>query len=361
MSPRKKKILLVTIAAGLLLAFLLIGIRMTIARRKPEPASLVFFYQLSAQDDAALQTVLQRFRGLYPHITLSTRNSDPLSMQGADIVAAPGYMFSTLTSETKKAEAYTPVPWSGPVWTLAARKDLLDTAAKALPSEINALRSGNATPDMFRSILAWFRQSGIAPITLGNSHRWPFMLWLQHWAAATVDTIAVSAIPAANLDGTDPYAALRPAFEELKSWRKLGYFELSSWNEGWARGLLPLVEGRSAFALVSLDYLSPIPEDKRGDLEFLPFPRAQTDAPWSIGSATYLGLVPGTAEPEAASLLLRFLSSPGATEELTRITGKPFFAWNAKSGEFRVVVPSWLEASATQEFDMMSKVLDPLK
>jgi len=118
---------------------------------------------------------------------------------------------------------------------------------------------------------------------------------------------------------------------------------------------LPLASGGAAFALVSAEYLSPIPEARRGELEFLPFPRRPDDAPWSIGSATFLGALPGTAKLEAAQILVRFLSSPGVTEELTRASGKPFFSWNAKSGEFPLVLPAWLEAAATEDFDALAR------
>ena len=176
-------------------------------------------------------------------------------------------------------------------------------------------------------------------------------------AAIAKDAGASPALLYRYFDGKDAlYAAvLTQTFDELAEWRRAGWFDAAAWDEGWAKGLLPLASGRAAFALVSAEYLSPIPEARRGELEFLPFPRRPGDAPWSIGSATFLGALPGTDNLESARLLVRFLSSPGIAEELTRLTGKPFFSWIAKSGAFPTVVPAWLEAAATTDFDALAR------
>lgn len=341
-----------------------VGIVALLVRRPPRPVSLVLSYTLSPADDTALRQALARFSSLYPHIQVSALNADPLDPGVADLLAAPAHLFPALAAGSERSDRLIPLPWSGPVWTLAARKEALERASKALPAEVIALRSGGLDPDGFRRLLRWFAAAGTPPITLGNSHRWPYLLWLQHWAAATGGPALVSALPApaqtsAGADpGTapaDPYAALRPAMAELGLWRSEGLFNQKVWGEGWARGLLPLARGEAVFALVSAEYLEPIPANRRAELEFLPFPRRPGDGPWSIGSATFLGILPRCTAPEEAATLLRFLTSPGVTEDLTRATGKPFFAWDAKSGAYPQVLPAWLEAAATPAFDALAR------
>lgn len=324
---------------------------------KSKPASLVFVFDCSPQEQASLHRLLGRFQSLYPHIKVSL-NASASDNQTVDVLAGLAYQFPSQTVSGASNNEYSLVPWSGQVWTLAARRSAVDAAARELESQVKALRAGSATPDDFRLLLDWFGRQNISPITLGNSHKWPFLLWLQHWAAATAGPSTVVTLPKLA-ESSNGYASLRPAFEELKEWRNRGWFYLPVWEEGWARGLMPLNEGKAVFALVSAAYLSPIPESSRADLEFLPFPRRRQDAAWSVGSATYLGVLPGASSVEAAALLVRFLTSPGVTAELTRDNGLPYFAWDPKTFGLPMVIPSWLETAATAEFDALARFFDP--
>jgi hypothetical protein len=355
--PRRRGILL---ALGTALVIILVLASLPSLRpRGPGPADLILSASLSPADEAALRSLLPRFSSMHGGISVTLRNENQANPLGADLMIGPAHLFPVASEGVREDIRYSLLPWSGAVWSLAARKEALDRASASLPAEVEALRQGKASPEEFRRLLDFFTAEGKAPITLGNSHHWPYLLWLQHWVAALSGPESARAIPLRPGEdpeaGQDPYAALRPAMAELRAWREAGYFNADAWKEGWARGLLPLAQGEAVFALVSDEYLAPITPEARKSLLFLPFPRRTEDGPWTIGSATYLGLLRGRTAPEAGELLLRFLSSPGITEELSRLTGKPYFSWDPKSGKVPEVIPAWLEAAATQEFDALSR------
>jgi len=237
--PSRKRRLLVSAGAAATLALIALIILFSVracGARGPS-GDLVLSISLSDPDAAALGTVLGRFRSLYPEISVSMRNTDSPSADAADVLIGPAHAFSAITEDSPVPP---PVPWSGPVWVLAARSEILDSAAKSLPDQVAALRADRASPSDFKAVLQAVAELGVAPITLGNSHRWPYLLWIQHWAAATAGPAAANRIPPPN-DGSDAdlYAALRPAFSELAEWRGSGWFEPSAWNEGWLKDSCP--------------------------------------------------------------------------------------------------------------------------
>lgn len=311
--------------------------------RAPEPRTLVLAVGWNGADLQALDRVLARFHSLYPRLTVRTAGAGEAGR--ADLVVSSGF-----TAEERRALLADPVPWTGGLWVLAARREILDAAAGTLPAEAAALRAGRATPAMFRRLLETVAASGKVPLTVGNSHRWPFLVWLEHWGAATLGPGAVDPMPAS-------FEALVPAYDELMRWKAKGWFEPSVWGSGWAQGLRPLDEGTAAFALVSEGNLGTLGPGTWEKLEFLAFPRSEGAEPWSVGSVTFLGI---TAPPEAgddARLLVRFLTSPGVTQELAALTGKPFFAWD--SGAAVRVLPSWADAAMTAPYNALAARFDP--
>lgn len=337
------------------------------------PVSLVLGADWSDADDVqALQETLGGFQSLYPGITIDFRATDVRGGSGdawyapADVIIRAGP-----PGEGGRPFVEAPTVWTGTLWLLAARQDILQTMAEAMPVEVTALRSGQATPEQFQRILEAAKAAGLSPITLGNSHRWPFILWLQHWAAASAGPVAASSLPAipagwqSSGSGTvDPWQTIRPAFEELKNWRALGWFDDAVWNEGWARGLQPLASGQALFALISAGQLSALEPAVRSRLEYLRFPARPGDPAWTIGSASYLGLGPGLegsppAKKEAAGLLIRYLSSPGVTQRLGELTGKPFFAWDAATGRSPLVLAAWPDAALSPSYEALARELDP--
>jgi DNA-binding transcriptional LysR family regulator len=351
-----------------------------------QPVSLILAGDWTNTTDLqALDQLLADFHALYPHITVETRMTDVRSGPGsawysnAHVVIRGG---PPPAEGSPFVEA--PVAWTGQLWVLAARQDHLAEAAERFPAEVGRLRSGLALPADFEALLQDAQAAGLSPITLGNSHKWPFMMWLQHWVAAAIGPAQASVLLAppagwnrADPEAIDPWATIRSAYNDLLRWKDNGWFYDTVWNEGWAKGLGPLVEGRATFALVSAAQLSALPPLVRESLEYLPFPRSSGQPSWTIGSASFIGLGMGThpmagdasttkaskknldRETAAARLLVRFLSSPGVTARLSSLTGKPFFAWDSTTGSSPQVLAAWADAALTPAYEAMARELDP--
>jgi ABC-type glycerol-3-phosphate transport system substrate-binding protein len=284
---------------------------------------------------AAVQGELQKFEGLYPGVRVEL-------VQGtasADVGLTANYPVDG------SAWTFPLTPWSGNLWVLAARRDRLD-ALNA--SETAALRAGTLEPQGFVKLLEKAKAKGPAPITLGNRHLWPFVLWLQMWSAATQGPNGAFPQP--------PYAAVKTTMDELHRWRSLGWFDQSAWPQGWAQGLGPLQDGQAVFALMNESQLTALKPATRAALEFLPFPHRASDGPWNLGNAHFLAVSAKTAHPEEAKRLVQFLTSPGVTERLAELTGRPFFAWKAQ-GQAPTVLPDWSSRANDPEFRALAEVL----
>ena len=266
---------------------------------------------------------LANFHTLYPGLQILTSSS---SSQQGDLAIVTQY------PADPKAWLGTPVPWSGTLWVLAARKEGLSRLAAEDPALASLLSKGNLTPEAFESALVRAKSWGPAPLTLGNSHGWPYLLWLQAWTAATLGPEAAMAAPA---------TALAQPLATLNHWRLQGFFEASAWPQGWVQGLAPLAAGSATFALLSEPLLTALPPAARAQLEFLPLPKRAADPFWSLGRAQWLVVSAASKHLEEAKLVLQYLSSPGVTQRLTQVTGRPFFAWNAATGKAPLVVPDW--------------------
>lgn len=242
-----------------------------------------------------------------------------------------------------------PIAWSGMLWTLAARRDILDALESKEPAAVAALRAGEAGLPEMRAVLEAAKAAGFSPITLGNSHGWPLMLWLQTLAVAgTGKDVPLPAATAA------PYASLVPAIEELASWRKKGWFDVGAFGKGWAEGLRPLDEGKALFAIISQPQLGALSAKGRASLEYLPLPRASGAPAWTMGSAIYLYIPASAHRPAEAEILLRYLTSPGVTARLSAKASRLFFSWQGTSGAAPSIVDSWYDASNGADFRALS-------
>ena len=304
----------------------------------------------------AIEEVLKTFSSLYPRIRVSTRyvaTGGGDAWAGADLIVG-----SSIGVMTRAAFLEPPIPWSGELWVLAANRVYLDSAASRLGEEVKALRAGRASPKQFEALLADASGQGLVPFTFGNSHKWPFLLLLQHWTAATKGPKVAAALPAAS-GNADPYEEYREPFADLMRWKKNGWFPKALWGEGWTIGLAPLDKGEAAFAIVSSRLLSAMSPKGRAALDYLPFPSESAKGSWSVGRATFMGTSKSTKEKDAAKLLEKFLSSPGITSRLAEITGKPFFAWDPKTGLSPAVLQNWTAASSTPDYEAFAREFDP--
>jgi hypothetical protein len=245
---------------------------------------------------------------------------------------------------------------------------VLDGLAKTMPDAVASLRSGTMDPAGFESMLAAVHGQGLSPITLGNSHGWPFVLWLEFWAAATIGPDTAGSMPPL---GASPYPSISSAIADLRRWRSLGWFDTAAWPAGWAQGLAPLDEGTAVFAILGEAHFTALSPATRELLEFLPFPRRAGSAPWTVGSAMFLAIPAGDgvetggwmdrgdsmARIVAAGTLVRYLSSPGVSGRLAKATGLPFFAWNPESGRAPIVIGAWYDMVNTPDFQALAEFL----
>ncbi len=315
-------------------------------------------------DVVVLRQVLAEFTSLYSRIRVLDDARDPSLLRGSGLVGGAGekadVMVATGPAPTGASVwAAPPLQWTGTLWVLAGRRDVLDRQAD-LADRVQALREGKLGTAGFVELLAALKTKGLAPLTVGNSHRWPFLVWLQHWAAATIGIDAVETLPTGRAAEDAAYLArLAPAFKDLAAWRQRGWFDAAAWSQGWAQGLQPLADGTACFALLSTPLLTALPPDARQTLEFYPFPgsRGGAGGSWTIGSVYLIGASSASAHPQEAALLARFLTSPGVTQKLSRGLGRPFFSWQADDANPARVIPDWYGAANTPEFRVLEEKL----
>jgi ABC-type glycerol-3-phosphate transport system substrate-binding protein len=357
--PRRTALLLAAAAVLVLAGGGALAWRVAAGARAGVTVSFLHPFTAPAEE-RVLAEVLSEFSSLNPRMAVRAVARDPALLRGPGLAGAAGQGFDAATGTGPVPEgawASPPSPWTGTLWVLAARRDVLDGLA-GLEGPIEELRQGRLSPAGFEGLLAAVKARKLSPLTLGNSHRWPFLIWLQHWAAATLGPEAVTALPTGTAGADAAYLErLRPAYATLARWKADGWFDAAAWPEGWARGLRPLAEGRALFALVAAPLLTALPEDARKGLEFFPFPgsRGGDAAPWTIGSVYVLGVAKGARRAGESALLVRFLTSPGVTRTLSRRLGRPFFAWDAGTGQSPRVIPDWYGAQGTAQLRVLEQ------
>jgi len=291
-----------------------------------------------ARVSGAVNVELREFASLNPGIRV-----DVVPSGAADVALLTNY------PSDPAAWVFPLTPWSGNLWVLAARHDRLDRVAAVAGDDVAALRRGQLEPDRFLELLEKTKASGLTPLTVGNSHQWPFVVWLQMWTAATAGPAAASKFPAA------PFTEVRTSLAELRRWRSAGWFDAAAWPLGWAQGLAPLQDGTVLFALLNEQQLTALKPETRAMLEFLRFPRRAADGLWNLGNADFLAVSASTAYPTQAALVVHFLTSPGVTARLARATGRPFFSWTSDSAP--VVLPDWTSRANDPAFRALAQEL----
>jgi hypothetical protein len=359
-SPKTRKTIVIVVVAAACLCIAGALILWRVLAAKPVPATLILVHPLTRDDDAlALRQVLAEFSSLYPHITVRESAKDPSLLRGAGLLDGAGEKADVVVATGPVPVGASvwesaPFQWTGTLWVLAARADVLAKQSD-LADTIKALKDGTLSPDGFEKLLGDLKSRNLVPLTLGNSHRWPFLIWLQHWAAATAGPDAVTTLPSGRAEQDKAFLArLTPAFRALAGWKAKGWFSSGVWSQGWAQGLKPLADGSAVFALVSTPFLTAIPAEVRLKLEFFPFPGSRGGAaPWTIGSVFVIGVSASSARKSEAALLVRYLTSPGVTKILSRGMARPFFSWSADTAKPPKVIPDWYGAANTPELKVL--------
>lgn len=312
--------------------------------------------------DAALRRELGEFSSLYPKIELRpVVAEDSVALAGADLIIMEASRLDPGSGAVLGAATL----WYGSSWSLAVNAAWLAGAEARRPAAAAALRAGAASAAEFELLLRDAKDAGLDPIAIGNSHGWPWLMWLQHWAAAIGG-------PEAASEGADG-AALQAAYGALLRWAEAGYFARSTMSLSWVEGLSPLAAGRAAMALLGPGDITAFPTAARTGLALLPFPRGDADAAWSIGSGGMIGLGPAQADAGGAPLskarsaaakrLLGFLRSPGVTTRMAAATGLRFYAAEdrptAGSAQAGAFIPAWLGLAGTPAWDRLLRRFPP--
>lgn len=313
----------------------------------------------------ALRRELGEFSSLHPRIELEIiEAADSDALDRADLIV----MEASRLDPVSGAFAGAATLWYGSSWSLAVNGAWLAGAEARHPTAAAALRAGTANAADFELLLRDAKGAGLDPIAIGNSHGWPWLMWLQHWAAAIGG-------PEAAARGADD-VAVHAAYEELRRWADGGYFARSTMALSWVEGLSPLAAGRAAMALLGPGNITAFSPAARAGLAILPFPRGDAEAAWSIGSGGMLGLGLGLdqaqtggwppiskARSAAAKRLLGFLGSHGVTARMAAATGLQFYAVedkpaarNAPAGSF---IPAWLGLAGTPDWDRLMRRFPP--
>jgi ABC-type glycerol-3-phosphate transport system substrate-binding protein len=359
-SPKTRKTIVIVAVAAACLCIAGAAVLWRVMAQKPEQATLILVHPLAQDGDVrALREVLAEFSSLYPHITVRESAKDPSLLRGAGLLDGAGEKADVVVATGPvpvgaSVWASAPFQWTGTLWVLAARADVL-AKQPDLAGAIKTLKDGTLSPDGFENLLGLLKSRNLVPLTLGNSHRWPFLIWLQHWAAATAGPNAVTTLPSGHAEQDKAFLArLAPAFHTLAGWKAKGWFSPGAWSQGWAQGLKPLADGSAVFALVSTPFLTAIPAETRQKLEFFPFPGQRGGAmPWTIGSVFVIGASASSGKKTEAALLVRYLTSPGVTRILSRGMARPFFSWSADAANPPQVIPDWYGAANTPELKVL--------
>lgn len=243
----------------------------------------------------------------------------------------------------------TPIAWSGRLWMLGIHTDALQILGSESPQLSSKLQQGDINLAEFETAMQILFSKDITPITLGNSHGWPYVLWLQFVTASMHGGFAAQTFPFVESLPESVIAAK----DKLTSWRELGYFNQDVWTRGWAAGLAPLTDGSAALTILNETMLTALPPQHRAEIVFVPFPN-ESSIPWTIGSAHYLGVLRSSRNKRQAQSLVTHLTSPEITARLSRITGRPFFAWQAQDTSTNVL-DAWIDRANTPELNALAR------
>ena len=302
------------------------------------------------QHDLQNENIVQEIKNAILSYTATSNTSVSLTPLTTNGESADIHILQSFPETTDKYTGAL-VPWSGRLWTLAIHRSSLDLLDVKVPELALRLREGTLDTDSLDTVLATLATNNIHPITLGNSHGWPFLLWLQfvtaaqHGPAAAREFPHTEAIPQSVMD----------AHSRLAFWRDNNWFNPETWNRGWAAGLEPLIDGTAAFAILNDTLLSALPPQHRSSMIFVPFPGGTGSDAWTVGSAHYLALLQGSRRQQsAARSILEHLTSPEVTARLSRATGRPFFAWQSQDDP-AMVLDAWIDRANTPELQALAR------
>jgi ABC-type glycerol-3-phosphate transport system substrate-binding protein len=224
------------------------------------------------------------------------------------------------------------LPLYGSLWLLFYNKSVLAKAGIA-PSIGAAglagrLADGTASLADLEEACAAVAGTGVTPIALGSRYGWPLAVLIEALMAADGGAAEAGRLIEAGYDLASP--ALAKALGSFASLVAAGFVDPTHASKDWPTSLRELVAGKAGFCVLGEELAAYLPEPERAKVGRLPLPgsSAAVGRGWVIGSVSYIvrrsGLE-GRARAEAAALVA-WLTSPGASERLSRRLGTAFFA-----------------------------------
>lgn len=332
---KKTKIILILSIIILLIISVLILIP---EKSTSEMKEILFILDLPDEATDAVERQLVHYGNINRHVAieyipLGDRSAEEIY---SDIAPEPQiFTWKGPFAPTDDKDFSEPVLWIGDKWFLAVNIDALQSKT------IEKMKIGISIEE-FEDILIELKERGITPLSLGNSHRWPLVLWEQHLEAA----LSVSRLvgkPDLDEDFTESREA---AWDKLRDWNERGFFLEEVWDEGWAVGIQAVSDDNAAIALMAEKMLGSISPEKREKILFLPFPGSTVDYSWTIGSGYSLILRADTEEHDESLKLMQYLTSEAVVEILREESGSPFHSSAAdRKNHF---IPSWDSLANTQ-------------
>lgn len=324
---KKTAIIFILILTALLAAASLLFLGKPKSEKQTE---ILFVHSLSEKETAALDKQLKHYGNINRHVTIiSERSDDPLEKQPqiftwrGPFIPPEGMAFAS------------PVHWIGEKWYLAVNKDLVGESISADFTEPMDLED-------FSGLLEYLSDTGITPISVGNSHRWPLIMWEQHLESA-LSGKGESGQPNLNEEFSD---AREDSWDLLRLWKEKGYFLEETWREGWAAGIRSVSDDKAAMALISDRMVSSVPPGKREKLLLLRFPGSSGGNRWSIGTGQSLIVRKGIDGEKESLALLEYLTSDAVADILTEESGSTFHSAE-DSSDIRFIA-SWDSLANTQ-------------
>lgn len=309
--------------------------------------TLIFAHSFTEKTAASVSRQLRHYQQITPGIVIEEKiltNSSLASQMISGSLVPDIFIWDGPVSKDLPFPVSKTFHWTGDLWTLIVNPQLLD------PQSLEDLAEGTDM-DGFTEILQKVFEKGISPLSVGNSHNWPLVIWEQHLEATLSNK--PDSIEEPDLEY---FSQIRSdTWDLLRFWNDSGYFLDEVWDAGWARGLAAVIEGKAAMALMSGSMFSTIPADLRENYLYLPFPRSGK-AQWAIGSGSSLILNDGSEVKSESEKILNYLTSEAVAQILTDELNTMFYSSANSSTE--LYIPSWELMANSEEMREFGRALE---
>jgi len=238
---------------------------------------------------------------------------------------------SARLADGRSSVAAPAAPLYGTLWHLYYSKAALAKAGivPAIGAEGAAgkLAAGTAGLSELREACEAVSRAGATPIALGSLYGWPLAVWIQALMALGSSPEEAARLIESDYDLESP--SLARAVADFKSLVAAGLVDPAFESKDWPSSLRDIVSGKAGFCLLNEELAAYLPPAERGKIGSLPLPgSASAGRSWAIGAVSYVARSSALSgrERREADALVRWLTSPGAAQRLSRKMGTTFFA-----------------------------------